>query len=336
MRTRAAQLSIVLVIAAFGAAAAAQSRPAQRGSQSRHHAKQTVKTEPPPLECGDYVAFQVLLDRQGFSPGAIDGRPGANLSHALSALQSARGLRVTGEPDCDTWRALGGDGAGALIASYTVADEDLQGPFVHAIPHDLMRQAELPTLGYRSAAEQIAEKFHASPTLLATLNPGLRLVAGGTIQVPAVQPFDVSTRPPRDPASEARIVVSREDSSLRAIGPDGAIVFFAPVTTGSAHDPLPIGDWKVVGIRWMPPFHYNPKLFWDANPNDTRATIKPGPNNPVGVVWIDLDRPHYGLHGTPEPSTIGRTASHGCVRLTNWDAARVTALVKPGTPVQFR
>jgi len=113
-------------------------------------------------------------------------------------------------------------------------------------------------------------------------------------------------------------------------------VFYAPVTTGSEHDPLPVGDWKVLGTQWHPVFHYNPSLFWDAKAKDTRADIKPGPNNPVGVVWVALSKEHYGLHGTPEPGNVGHTESHGCVRLTNWDAARVAALVKPGTPVLFR
>ncbi len=111
---------------------------------------------------------------------------------------------------------------------------------------------------------------------------------------------------------------------------------FAPVTSGSEHDPLPIGQWKVLSVNWMPPFSYNPDLFWDADPSHTKARIKPGPNNPVGAVWIDIDKEHYGIHGTPEPSKVGHTQSHGCVRLTNWDAARLAALVAPGTPVIFK
>jgi hypothetical protein len=124
--------------------------------------------------------------------------------------------------------------------------------------------------------------------------------------------------------------------ALTVTDPTGRVLFYAPVTTGSAHDPLPIGEWKVTGIFFNPKFHYNPELFWDAEPAHTKATIQPGPNNPVGVVWIDLSKDHYGLHGTPEPASIGRTQSHGCVRLTNWDALRVASLVKPGTPVIFK
>jgi lipoprotein-anchoring transpeptidase ErfK/SrfK len=141
---------------------------------------------------------------------------------------------------------------------------------------------------------------------------------------------------PDSAAAGVTILVSRADSSLRATTADGALLFYAPVTTGSVHDPLPSGDYTVLGVSWQPTFHYNPDLFWDAKESDEKATIKPGPNNPVGVVWIALSLEHYGLHGTPEPGHVGHTESHGCVRLTNWDAARLSALVKPGTPVQFR
>jgi lipoprotein-anchoring transpeptidase ErfK/SrfK len=213
----------------------------------------------------------------------------------------------------------------------------VKGPFVKTIPRDLMKQAKLPSLGYRSAMERLAEKFHSSPALLQRMNPRVALKAGAEISVPAVTPFDIDAKPPKEPTDpDVTIQVSREESALRAARPDGTLVFFAPVTTGSEHDPLPVGDWQVVGVDWHPEFHYNPKLFWDANPKHSKATIKAGPNNPVGVVWITLNLEHYGLHGTPEPSRIGYTESHGCVRLTNWDAARLASIVKRGTPVLFR
>jgi lipoprotein-anchoring transpeptidase ErfK/SrfK len=288
------------------------------------------------LPCGDYLRFQVLLDRAGFSPGQIDLRTGSNFTHALAALQSARDLSASGRPDCNTWRALGGESAEPVIVSYTVTDEDLQGPFAK-IPNSLAEQARLPSLGYQSPLEKLAERFHASPALLKRLNAGAPIIAGRSIQVPAVTPFDPDTKPATGHrVDEVAIQVARADSSLRATRADGTVVLFVPVTTGSEHDPLPAGDYKVTGVRWLPSFHYNPVLFWDARSTDEKATIKPGPNNPVGVVWISLNLEHYGLHGTPEPGDIGRSASHGCVRMTNWDAARVAALVKPGTPVQFR
>jgi lipoprotein-anchoring transpeptidase ErfK/SrfK len=155
--------------------------------------------------------------------------------------------------------------------------------------------------------------------------------------VPAVTPFNPDSRPPADPAAAgATIVVSRDDSALRVIRADGSVLFYAPVTTGSVHDPLPPGVYEVLGLRWRPTFHYNPALFWDSVEGADKETIKPGPNNPVGIVWISLSLDHYGIHGTPEPGRVGHTESHGCVRLTNWDAARVAAFVSPGTAVTFR
>ena len=292
---------------------------------------------PPRLPCGDYLPFQVLLDRQGFSPGEIDGRPGDNFTRAITAIQQARQTASTGQPDCDTWRALGGDAMEPALASYTITDADANGPFQQTIPDDLMAQAKLPALAYRSTLELIAERFHASPALVERLNHGVPLTAGREIQVPAVTPFDANAKPsPTADTGGLTIEVSRSDSSLRAIRADGSLAFFAPVTTGSTHDPLPVGNWKVTAILWHPVFHYNPTLFWDAKAQDGRTTIKPGPNSPVGVVWISLDLEHYGLHGTPEPGHVGHTESHGCVRLTNWDAAHVAALVTRGTPVVFQ
>jgi lipoprotein-anchoring transpeptidase ErfK/SrfK len=300
-------------------------------------APQTSVTPQQRLTCGDVIAFQVLLDREGFSPGQIDGKLGVNASHALAAFQQSRKLTPTGQPDCDSWHALGGDTSGPTTIPYAVTQEDLKGPFTPNRPRDLEAQASLPALGYQSALEALSERFHVSPMLLQQMNGGVHLAAGSEIQVPAVRPFDPDAKPSPDRASEdATITVSRDESSLRATHADGSLIFFAPVTTGSEHDPLPPGNWKVTGIDWHPVFHYNPALFWDAKPTDSKATIKAGPKNPVGVVWIDLDLPHYGLHGTPEPGNIGHTESHGCVRLTNWDAAHLASLVHPGTPVTFQ
>jgi lipoprotein-anchoring transpeptidase ErfK/SrfK len=288
------------------------------------------------LPCGDWLGFQVLLDRQGFSPGQIDGKAGVNVGHALAAMQSANKLPSTGKPDCATWKALGAGGSDPTITTYTPTDADVKGPF-EKIPPTLEKQAALATLGYQSPLERLAERFHSSPALLQQLNHGAAIAAGREIRVPNIKPFDVDAKRSIDPdAGEITINVSRAESALRATRGDGTVVFFAPVTTGSQHDPLPLGDWKVLGVDSHPVFHYNPDLFWDAKATDEKAIIKAGPNNPVGVVWIALNLEHYGLHGTPEPATIGHTASHGCVRLTNWDAMRVAALVKPGTPVLFR
>jgi lipoprotein-anchoring transpeptidase ErfK/SrfK len=136
-------------------------------------------------------------------------------------------------------------------------------------------------------------------------------------------------------AGDVVITVSKSSSALTVTGPSGRVVMYAPVTTGSEFDPLPIGEWKVNGVSIKPPFNYNPELFWDADPTHSKAKIPPGPNNPVGLVWIDLSKEHYGIHGTPEPTTIGKTESHGCVRLTNWDAVKLAGMVGPGTRVVF-
>ena len=333
MQVRTLPLIVALVAALALQADAAQQR---RGTKRATPVKKTPA--PAPLPCGDLVSFAVLLDRQGFSPGQIDGTATRNFSRALAAMRSARQIAATGEPDCETWKALGGDSGTPPIATYTITDADVQGPFEPQIPKELPDQATLPALAYRTPLEELAERFHAAPSLLQKLNPGVPIAAGQSIKVPGVEPFDAGAKPPPNDAKagDIAIEVSRDESALRARRGDGTLVLYAPVTTGSTHDPLPIGDWKVTGLQWNPPFHYNPALFWDAKAKDTKATIKPGPNNPVGVVWIDLNLDHYGLHGTPEPGTVGLTQSHGCVRLTNWDAARVASLVKAGTPVQFR
>jgi lipoprotein-anchoring transpeptidase ErfK/SrfK len=311
----------------------AKKKPAKPAARAA--AKKPAKPAEVKLPCGDFAGFQVLLDRQSFSPGQIDGKPGDNFTAALTAFQTARKLPA-GAPDCATWEALTAAGPGPTVTAYTITDADLKGPF-EKIPPRLAEQAKLPSLGYASPLEALAERFHTSPALLTKWNPGLTLAAGREIKVPAVPAFNPDTKPVPDPAAgEITIQVTKADNTLRVTRPDGTVVFFAPVSSGSVHDPLPPGDFKVLGVGWRPVFHYNPDLFWDAKATDEKAAIKSGPNNPVGVVWISLSLEHYGIHGTPEPGNIGHTESHGCVRLTNWDAARVASLVKPGTPVLFR
>jgi lipoprotein-anchoring transpeptidase ErfK/SrfK len=315
--------------------AAAQQSPAAR--QAPRRVSTTRHAGAPALKCGNLIAFQVLLDRQGFSPGQIGRTSSVTLRRALTAFQTARHVAAAGKPDCDTWRALDGDTSPPTIVRYEISADDAAGPFTERIPAGLDKQADLPALEYRSILELLSERFHAAPSLLISMNRGIKFAAGRTIKVPGVTPFDATAKPVRDvSAGDITIEVTREDSALRATRADGTVVLFAPVTSGSEHDPLPIGDWKVTGVAWRPVFHYNPDLFWDAKPKDEKATLKAGPNNPVGIVWIGLNLEHYGLHGTPEPGRIGVTESHGCVRLTNWDAARIAALVKPGTAVLFR
>ena len=132
------------------------------------------------------------------------------------------------------------------------------------------------------------------------------------------------------------VVVDKSDSVLRVLDKNDKLIAQFSATMGSEKDPLPLGNWKINGADYNPKFHYNLDLFWDAKKDDDPAMLPPGPNGPVGVVWIDLSKEHYGIHGTPNPGTIGRAESHGCIRLTNWDAARLAMMIKPGTKAVFK
>jgi lipoprotein-anchoring transpeptidase ErfK/SrfK len=278
---------------------------------------------------------QIILDRLGFSPGEIDGKPGANMQHAIEAFQRAHGMPTTGRIDAALMQRLGERGGSQpAVVSYEISEADVAGPFVPDIPADLEQQAKLSALGYRNVVEALGEKFHVSPRLLRDLNPGAMFMNGDRIQVPNVATPDPLAPVPGTKAV-GKIVVSKATSSLEIQDDQGQTLFHAPVTTGSEHDPLPIGTWKVTGVQQMPEFHYNPALFWDADPSHSKAVIPAGPNNPVGVVWIGISKEHYGIHGTAEPSHIGHVTSHGCVRLTNWDAERVATWARPGTTVVF-
>ena len=294
---------------------------------------------------------QVILDHLGFSPGIIDGHPGLSMTAALKGFQENAGLPVTGKPDPATLHALYPYRQWRPTTRVTLTPEILAGPYVSTIPHDEDAQAKLPALGYKDPMEKLAEMFHTSPETLVALNSAqTKLTPGTVIVVPAVvatnRNYDVklpdhwratlamlnvnATQP-----QAAKVVVSKKDKVLRAYDASGKLISQFMVTTGSTHDPLPIGSWKIYGADYNPKFHYNPALFWDAHKGDTKAMLPPGPNGPVGVVWLDLSKEHYGIHGTPNPELIGRTASHGCVRLANWDAARLAMMIKPGTPAIF-
>jgi lipoprotein-anchoring transpeptidase ErfK/SrfK len=264
---------------------------------------------------------QILLDRAHFSPGEIDGTTGANFERAVKAFQQARTLAVSGQLDDSTWQALNADSAPA-VAPYRITAEDVAGPFA-PVPKDMIEQSKMAKLGYASPAEALGEQFHVNPGVLQKLNAGKSFNANEEIIVPNVL-TTVSGK-------AAQIVVTKS-GTLQALDAAGKVIAHYPCSSGSEHDPLPLGKWKVNGVAKNPSFNYNPELFWDADPAHSKAKIPAGPNNPVGVVWIDLSKEHYGIHGTPEPSKVGHTQSHGCIRLTNWDALELSSLVGPGTP----
>jgi lipoprotein-anchoring transpeptidase ErfK/SrfK len=277
----------------------------------------------PGTPSGDMMPTQVLLDRAGFSPGEIDGRGGRNTRTAIAAFERDRRMTVAD--------ALA-QATEPPTMSYTVTAEDAATPLARTIPEDMMEQSKLPRLDYTSLLEMLAERFHSSPALLTRLNPGARFVEGDRIVVPNVV---VVSNAEAAPLPDITVRVSKRTSALTVTEANGKVIMHAPVTTGSQHDPLPIGSWTVTAVARNPTFNYNPDLFWDADPSHARAKLPPGPNGPVGVVWIDINKPHYGIHGTPQPQTVGHTTSNGCVRLTNWDALRLAAMVGKGTKVEF-
>jgi lipoprotein-anchoring transpeptidase ErfK/SrfK len=298
------------------------------------------------------LKLQVLLDRLGFTPGVIDGHKGLSLTSALKGFQTARDIPATGEADAATVKLLDAYQSTPPIIEVTLTADDLAGPFVGPIPKRPADQAKLASMGYADAMEALAERYHTTPATLVALNSAATpLDPGVKIKVPNVRPaasdYPESFKPEwrvtlaqlsvsSDQPQAAKIVVDKSDGVLRVYDAGDRLVAQFPATMGSKHDPLPIGTWKIQGTSFLPTFHYNPKLFWDAKAGETKQTLKPGPNGPVGVVWMDLNKAHYGIHGTPTPETIGRTESHGCIRLTNWDAARLSMMVKPGTPAVFQ
>lgn len=275
----------------------------------------------------DVAGLQVLLDRVGASPGVIDGRFGSNVDRALENYRALTGQPLKSTDTAKIKEELAATGGDALI-SYTITAEDAAGPFVASVPDDYSEKAKLDRLSYTSVPEMLAERFHMDEKFLRALNPDANFNRPGTIIRVANIGKNV-TKP------VARIIADKGNKQVRAYGEDGKLVAAYPATIGSTETPSPTGIHAISRIVTDPGYTYNPKINFKQGNNDKVLSIPPGPNGPVGNVWIALDKPTYGVHGTPEPSKIGKTESHGCVRLTNWDALELAKLVKPGVTVEF-
>lgn len=272
------------------------------------------------------LVAQILLDRSRHSPGVIDGIAGGNTSRAISAFERTHGLPVDGKADQDLLARLTTLHPGTVLQRYTIKDEDVSGPF-RRVPAGMEGKANLPMLGYASPLEALAEKFHMSKRLLRALNPDAAFAAPGTV-ILVVAPGD-----DRLAATVARIEVDKSASAVRAYDESGKLLATYPATIGSSTFPSPSGRMEVRAVAHDPAYYFDPSGR-DWGP-DRRLTIAPGPNNPVGTTWIDLSKDGYGIHGTPEPKLIGKTSSHGCVRLTNWDARELARAVRKGAVVEF-
>jgi lipoprotein-anchoring transpeptidase ErfK/SrfK len=277
-----------------------------------------------------FVKAQILLDRARFSPGEIDGKNGENFKKAVAAFAASQGLASNGNLTEEIWRALASTSSEPVLTEHTLTDGDVRGPFVKKLPTRLEDLKKYSALAYGSSREKIAESVHMSEELLLTLNPGRSFEkAGDKIVVANVGAEEL-------PAKVGRIEVDKSAKLLKAFGRDGTLLGTFPVTVGSSEKPAPSGRLKVTGVSKNPTYRYNPKYAFKGVHASKPFTIKPGPNNPVGAVWIGLSAEGYGIHGTPDPAKVGKTQSHGCVRMTNWDALRLASAVSAGTPVISR
>jgi lipoprotein-anchoring transpeptidase ErfK/SrfK len=332
--------SLLLAAAAAAQAPAAAPESAARPPERWEELGPATANRAPRLPVGggqagaSVLRVQVLLDRVFFSPGMLDGRWGHNTGNAVRFFQEREGLPATGAVDSATYlrlEALGGADSTTRIVA--LSEDDVRGPFLE-IPADVYAQARLRCSCYESLGEKLSEAFHVHPRLLARLNPGVRLdslAAGDSLRVPAV----------RDTAAPAAgvvrsIVVSGAGAYLHALDGEGRILYHFAATLGSSVDPSPEGDFQVTGVHPNPWWNYQPRLLAHVPDDEPGALIPPGPNNAVGTVWMSLSVPHFGIHGTRSPETIGYARSAGCVRLTNWDAEFLSRRLAAGTPVAFR
>jgi lipoprotein-anchoring transpeptidase ErfK/SrfK len=276
------------------------------------------------------VKAQILLDRARFSPGEIDGKAGENFKKALLMFEAEQGLPSTAHLSEEVWQKLTAISSDPVLETYTLSDEDLRGPFVKSIPKKMEDMKDLPSLGYTTPQEKLAEKFHMSEELLGALNPGAKFdTAGRTLVVASKVAGEL-------PAKAARLEVDKTRQTVKVFDPSDKLLAIYPATVGSTEKPAPSGRLKVRAISKNPTYRYNPEYAFKGVRSKRPFTIKPGPNNPVGAVWIGLSPGEgFGIHGTPDPSKVSKSESHGCVRLTNWDALTLASALNKGVTVDF-
>jgi len=321
---KAAPIALLTLLVSFGGAAAVEIPPDAVNNASLDSIAAVrpaaAPTDPDPA----IIRLQVLLDRAGASPGVVDGFYGDNVGKAVAGFEAMNKLSADGKIGPDVISRL--QSKTPIIESYVITPDDAAGLVDH-IPEDYGEKAKMPSMGYTSVAEKLAERFHMAQGLLETLNSGTDFAPGKTIQV-------VMPGPPKQ-GRVKNIEANKKTGQVFAYGADGAVLAVYPATVGSDDNPSPSGTHKVKGVAHNPVYRYDPSKNFKQGKNDKVLIIPKGPNGPVGSVWIDLTEPTYGIHGTPDPDLIGKVGSHGCVRLTNWDAEELAGMVKPGVVVKF-
>jgi len=288
---------------------------------------------PEPVE--DILRLQIFLDSQLFGPGKVDGRPGDITSVALKRYQQANGLPETEVVD----HSLDLASVGESYTTYTIREEDLK--FVGDLPSKPSAQSKKKYLPYDSVLEFLTERFHCSPELLEFINQPLKmhsLKVGDVVKVPNVEPFLIEElvqigRLPEVPEFLSRVIKIDTRKKILGVWDGDKLLASLPITPGSGHLATPPGTWKIVGIAQMPTFRWDESVLNYGVRSEVFYELPMGPNNPVGVMWIGLNRPGIGIHGTNSPQTIGRSSSHGCMRTANWDVVRLVKLISKGMTV---